>query len=133
MPNKVIAFDICPVNQLLNTLANQLELEYDAEGQLAAQGSLDRQLLSAFNQAAYYHQAYPKSLDNAWVNTHLLSAIENNPELVPNQLRTSVEHIASQIAQSIHQIIDREGLQKESYTLFATGGGAFNTLSLIHI
>lgn len=133
LPNKVVAFDICPVNQLLNVLANQLGLEYDEGGAIAAKGALDPSLLATFNQAPFYQQNYPKSLDNNWVHTHLLSSIENNPSLIPNQLYTSVVHIAYQIAQSILQIIEQETLQKEQYSLFPTGGGVFNTFLMEQI
>ena len=133
LPNKVVAFDICSVNQLLNILANQLGLEYDEGGQVAAKGEIDTDLLTAFNKGAFYQQLYPKSLDNNWVHTNLLSLIENDPTLIPKQLRTSVEHIAYQIAQSIQQIIQKEGLQKEQYSLFPTGGGVFNTFLMEQI
>jgi len=122
-----VAFDICPVNQILNTLANQIQLEYDDEGRVAREGTVDHNLLVAFNEASFYQQPYPKSLDNAWGNKNLLSLVENDAEKVPAQLRTSVEHIATQIALSIHQVIAKENFQKENYTLFATGGGVFNT------
>lgn len=133
LPDKVVAFDICPVNQLLNTLANQIQLEYDEGGRVAAKGVIDDKLLTALNQASFYQQPYPKSLDNNWVNEHLFSSIENEVEKVPAQLRTSVEHIAIQIAQSIQQIIKQENFQKESYSLFPTGGGVFNTFLMERI
>jgi len=133
LSDKVIAFDICPVNQLLNTLANQIQLEYDEEGRVAREGVINDELLTSLNQASFYQQRYPKSLDNAWVNKNLLSLVENDVEQVPAQLRTSVEHIASQIALSIQQVINKENIQKESYTLLATGGGVFNTFLMERI
>ena len=78
------------------------------------------------NAADFYKKSYPKSLDNAWGGKHLLSLIENNPEKIPSHLRTIVEHIAYQIAQSIQQVLEKEAHSKASYTLLATGGGAFN-------
>lgn len=131
--NKVIAFDICPANQLLNTLANLLQLEYDEEGQIAATGTIDNTLLAALNQASFYQQSYPKSLDNEWVVKNLLSLINNEPDQIPNQLRTSVEHIAHQISLSIKQIIEQESFSKKDYTLLATGGGVFNTFLMERI
>ena len=127
LPEKVVAFDISPANQLLNVLANRLGHEYDEGGKIAASGTIEEDLFKAFNAASFYGQAYPKSLDNAWVTTNLLAHIENDPELLPIQLATSVEHIAYQIAQSIQQVIEKEGLQQASYSMLVTGGGAFNT------
>ena len=126
LPNKVVAFDICPANQILNVLANQLGMEYDEDGKVAAQGTVDKALLTAMNAPDFYKKSYPKSLDNAWGGQHLLSLIEQNPDKIPNQLRTVVEHIAFQIAQSIQQVLEKEAVAPANYTLLATGGGAFN-------
>ena len=42
---KRIAFDICPVNIVLNSLANKIGLEYDAEGKQASIGKVNSSLL----------------------------------------------------------------------------------------
>jgi anhydro-N-acetylmuramic acid kinase len=126
LPSKIIAFDTCPANQLLNVLANQLGLEYDDRGQIAASGEVLEPLLQQLNQADFYQKPYPKSLDNAWSGQAILSQIENDPTAIPNQLCTLVEHIAYQIAFAIRQVIDKEGFTKEKYSLLATGGGALN-------
>ena len=127
LPNRVVAFDISPANQLLNVLANRLGYEYDEDGKIAASGTIDETLLKFFNHASFYGQSYPKSLANSWVTEHLLPHIANDPELIPIQMATGVEHIAYQIAQSIQQIIKKEGLQQDAYSMLATGGGAFNS------
>ena len=127
LPEKTIAFDICPANQLLNALANLLHLDYDEGGQIAASGEVIPDLLKQFNQSDFYRIGYPKSLDNAWSGKNILSKIENNPAAIPNQLCTLVEHIAYQIAFAIKQVLRKEAFKKETFTLLATGGGAFNT------
>lgn len=124
---QIIAFDICPANQLLNALANQIGLEYDEGGQIAATGTVLSELLAEINRADFYRISYPKSLDNAWSGDAILSKLESNPKEIPNQLCTLVEHIAYQIAFAIKQVIRKEKIQKDQYTLLATGGGAFNT------
>ena len=127
LPNKVVAFDICPANQILNVLANQVGQEYDEDGQIAASGTINDALFTTLNTGSFYQQAYPKSLDNAWVNQHILKHFDNEEALIPMQLATSVEHIAFQIAQSIQQVITQEKVPTKKFTLLATGGGAFNT------
>ncbi len=127
LAEKVVAFDISPANQLLNVLANRLGHEYDEGGNIAASGTVDEALFNTFNAAPFYEQAYPKSLDNSWVTKHLLPHLENDPELIPIQLATGVEHIAYQIAQSINEVVEKEGLEQDAYSLLATGGGAFNS------
>ena len=134
LPDKIIAFDICPANQLLNALANQLGLEYDEEGKIASNGQIDQDLFADLNQADFYKKAYPKSLDNAFSKKAILSKIiSHNPVAIPDQLATLTEHIAYQIVRAIQQIIQRENLQKKAYFLFITGGGAFNTFLIDRI
>ena len=107
-----MAFDICPANQLLNALANRLNLEYDEGGQIAAAGKALPDLLKEINRADFYRKSYPKSLDNAWSKTAILSQLEDDKTAIPNQLCTLVEHIAHQIAFAIKQVIRKENIQK---------------------
>jgi len=125
--HKTIAFDICPANQLLNFLANQINLEYDEGGQIAAAGEILPDLLKIINRADFYRKSYPKSLDNTWSKQAILSQLVDDKTEIPNQLATLVEHIAHQIAFAIKQVIRKENIQKDKLSLLATGGGAFNT------
>ena len=59
LPNRVVAFDISPANQLLNVLANRLGYEYDEDGKIAASGTIDETLLKFFNHASFFGQSYP--------------------------------------------------------------------------
>ncbi len=127
LPDKTIAFDIGPANQILNALAAQRQLEYDDEGKIAAAGQVDQALLQQLNQADYYQQDYPKTLDNFWGGRHLLSKIEASGLSLEDQMRTAVAHIALQIAISLQKLIAKEKLQKSEYKLLPTGGGVFNT------
>lgn len=126
-PDKTIAFDICPANQVLNALAHQLGLAYDDKGSLAAGGKLIPSLSKALQDIPFYQAPYPKSLDNQWSHQHVLSKMDIKPDLVPDQLHTQVEHIASQIGRSIEMIIQRENLTVQPRQLLVTGGGALNT------
>jgi len=125
--DKILAFDICPANQLLNALANQLNLAYDEDGQIARVGTILPDLLKTINRANFYRTSYPKSLDNEWSKTAILSEIEQDNKAIPNQLCTFVEHIAYQIAFAIKQVIRKEQVPPKAFSLLATGGGAFNT------
>jgi anhydro-N-acetylmuramic acid kinase len=57
-----IAFDISPVNTVLNFYANLLGLDYDDKGQLAGSGKLNSDLLNELNALEYYKKQFPKSL-----------------------------------------------------------------------
>ena len=49
-----IAFDISPVNTVLNYYANQLELDYDNKGQLSRLGNVNENLLNKFYLLVIY-------------------------------------------------------------------------------
>lgn len=125
--HKNIAFDISGANQILNALAATLGLEYDAEGNIARTGQMNHMLLQQSNNLDYFHLDYPKTLDNQWVQQHLVNLFYESTLPVQDRLRTAVEHIAEQISISIQGIINKENLSASKPRLLATGGGAFNT------
>lgn len=112
-----IAFDICPVNTLLNHFAKQLGKDFDESGKFATAGIVNQDLLKALNNLSFYNQQGPKSLGIEQVNDIYLPLIKKF-QLNPNDsLSTITEHIAYQIASV---------LKKENSKLLVTGGGAFN-------
>lgn len=132
--NKIVAFDICTANQVLNCLAGTLGKEYDAGGEIAAKGNISGELLQKLNALAYFGADYPKSLDNSFSRDVVLPVIEAAQISVEDKLRTFTEHIAGQIAKHIEMIAHREKLTftaKEK--MLVTGGGAFNTFLIKRI
>jgi len=115
-----IAFDICPVNTVLNYYANQLGLDYDDGGKIAANASLIAPLLEQLNKLDFYAGPYPKSLGFEFVKQTVLPLMETYKETAQNKLHTFVIHIATQIANVIK-------LKGEKSSLLITGGGAYNT------
>jgi anhydro-N-acetylmuramic acid kinase len=115
---KRLAFDISPVNTVLNFYANQLGLDYDDKGSIARSGKMDTNLLTELNALEYYQKPYPKSLGFEFVKTVVLPLIENH--LIPKEdkMHTFTEHIALQTALA---------LPKKEGKLLITGGGAYNT------
>jgi anhydro-N-acetylmuramic acid kinase len=112
-----IAFDICPVNIVLNDYAKKLGKEYDENGDLARNGTVNDELLSALNSLEYYHQSPPKSLGMEWVSEHILPQFKN--EKPTTILATFSEHAAIQIA----NIFNRYSIKNVLFT----GGGTYNS------
>jgi anhydro-N-acetylmuramic acid kinase len=125
--HKNIAFDISGANQILNALASTLGLEYDEGGNIARTGQVNPMLLKQSNSLDYFNLDYPKTLDNQWVQLHLVQLFHQSTLPIQDRLRTAVEHIAEQISISIQGIIDKEKIAASNLRLLATGGGAFNT------
>ncbi|MEN8769029.1 MAG: anhydro-N-acetylmuramic acid kinase, partial [Candidatus Arcticimaribacter sp.] len=58
----VVAFDICPVNIVMNALVQPLGLAFDNKGDLAKSGQLLTELLDKLNRLEFYQATFPKSL-----------------------------------------------------------------------
>lgn len=112
-----IAFDISPVNTVLNFYANQLGFDYDDKGNIARSGKLNSVLLSQLNDLDFYKKSIPKSLGFEFVREIVLPLIEKNDIGIEDIMHTFTEHIAYQIALA---------LPKKEGGLFVTGGGAYN-------
>ena len=54
-----IAYDICPVNIVLNSICEDLGLPYDDQGNIARQGALNDDLLSKLNALPFYNNDPP--------------------------------------------------------------------------
>ena len=121
--SKRIAFDICPVNIVLNHYANKIGLEYDVDGSIASEGELNRSLLEKLNTLAFYNKEAPKSLGLEWVQQEIFPLIDAIEEDVASVLRTFVAHIAIQISKII----------KDSDSVLITGGGVFNSFLIQEI
>ena len=112
-----IAFDISPVNTVLNFYANELGFPYDDAGNLARYGNVNQDLLHKLNDLDFYKAPYPKSLGMEFVNAEIFPLINSYSIDVKDKLRTFVEHIAVQISKIC---------SKPNAKLFVTGGGAYN-------
>jgi anhydro-N-acetylmuramic acid kinase len=121
-----IAFDVCPANRVLNMLANEEGKEYDKDGEMAADGQLNSDLLARLNALDYYNLPYPKSLANDFGTDIIYPMIKNSGIAINDAINTFVEHIAWQIRRSIVDL----NSPKTSSRLLATGGGAFNSYLL---
>jgi anhydro-N-acetylmuramic acid kinase len=127
LDNKVIGFDVCGVNMVLNFLAGEFDLEYDKDGGIARTGQINQELLFDMNSQWYYEKLYPKSLGGGYVTKVFMPLLKKYRISIEDRLRTAVEHIAMQIGKDVNTVINNEGLDKEaSYQMLVTGGGAFN-------
>jgi len=114
--HKRIAFDICPVNIVLNYYVSTLGLEYDDKGKIAASGIIHTELLGELNSLRFYKTEPPKSLGLEWVQSTIFPLIDKKNLTIKDVLATFIEHVAIQIAAST----------KKCKNIFITGGGAFN-------
>ena len=110
------AFDICPANIVLNKLANEQDLPFDKDGNLARNGIINEQLLNNLNDLDFYKLFEAKSLGLEWIEDHFLPRLHGYN--FQERITTCTEHMAIQIANSIEKLGARR--------ILCTGGGVFN-------
>lgn len=110
-----IAYDISPVNYVLNHYMRLNGQEYDKDGETARSGKVDEALLQKLNDLDFYHKSGPKSLGREWVESEVFPLLEASGLSLADKLCTFVEHAAQQIA-----------LNVEGGKVLVTGGGALN-------
>lgn len=111
-----IAFDISPVNYVINRYARSIGLEMDRDGNLARTGQVDEVLLDRLNALPYYAKPYPKSLSREWVEGTVFPLLEQCGLPLNDLLRTYYEHCACQLANNT----------VPGRNILVTGGGAYN-------
>jgi anhydro-N-acetylmuramic acid kinase len=121
-----IAYDVCPANRVLNMLAAEKGMPYDAGGQLASSGTLRDEALAFLNQLPFYAAPFPKSLANDFGTDVVFPVLKKYNLGTTDALRTMVEHIAIQITRNIGRLLPKmdPALPKK---VLVTGGGAYNT------
>lgn len=112
------AFDISPVNTVLNYYASQLGSDYDAGGAFAKSGAVVADMLSQLDALEFYAQKHPKSLGYEFVRETILPLMEKYNVSQQDKLATFTLHVATQIANAVKAI----GKGK----LLITGGGVYN-------
>jgi len=115
--NERIAFDICPVNIVLNKYAEKLGKEFDEGGKLAASGKIDRNVLEKLNSLPFYKANPPKSLGLEWVKETVFPILDASEISSEDILRTFTEHIAIQLSKQF----------AINTSVLVTGGGAYNS------
>ena len=115
---KRIAYDICPVNMILNHISEELDMEYDKDGLIGRKGIVHPGLLEKLNSISFYKKTAPKSLGYEWFVSEFLPIVNKFSIKPQNKLRTIYEHIAVQITNSMDS--------KAKKSVLVTGGGAFN-------
>jgi len=117
--SKRIAYDICPVNTVLNEYASRLGFAFDRDGAIARNAEVNQDLLKELNSLSFYQQKPPKSLGIEWVNSVIFPILEKSESTSEEIIATFTEHVAVQLSENIQHY--------SSQKVLVTGGGAFNT------
>lgn len=114
---KITAFDICPVNIVLNHLCGKIGLPFDKDGEIAANSAVDNKLVEKLNALPYYESKKTgKSLGKEWVLSNVFPLLESSGLSIESQIASYTLHAAEQISKNIL-----------SGRTLVSGGGAYNT------
>ncbi len=112
----IYAYDICPLNTVLNHYANKLGYECDRGGKLSKKGVINIDLFNELNDLDYYKKSYPKSLGLEFVIENIFPMTEKYKIKEVDILATYIEHASFQIKRNIDN----------GSKVLLTGGGTFN-------
>ena len=94
-PDRTIAFDIAPANQILNYLAKKAgQEEYDTNGAIAATGNVYSPLMAGLNELEYFSLPYPKTISNDWIRNYVMKIYNYFDIPTEDKLRTACTHLA---------------------------------------
>lgn len=117
-----IAFDISPLNIVLNRLAEKSGKKYDQDGKLARNGTVNISLLKELNALDYYRKPPPKSLGIEFCIEHIFPLIDDSADKTEDLLASFTEHFAMQIGSVFNEY--------QIKNVLVTGGGAKNKFLL---
>ena len=114
--NKIFAYDICPLNTVLNFFSKKIGHEYDYDGNLSWTGTINNNLFNELNELSFYFEKHPKSLGIEFVLEEIFPIIDKYRLSEIDVLATYIKHATFQISKNI---FDNE-------KVLISGGGSFN-------
>lgn len=114
--NQISAYDICPLNTVLNFYSKKIGYEYDENGILSSRGKINRDLFNELNSISFYSKKNPKSLGIEFVIDKIFPMIESYKISEEEILASFVKHAAFQISKNIN----------DSEKVLLSGGGTYN-------
>ena len=114
--NQITAYDICPLNTVLNFYSKKIGFEYDENGILSSGGKINRNLFHQLNSISFYSKKNPKSLGIEFVIDKIFPMIDSYKISEEEAMATFVNHAAFQISKNIN----------DSEKVLLSGGGTYN-------
>ena len=114
--DQIFAYDICALNTVLNFYSKKIGYNYDKNGSLSKQGTINSDMFNELNKLNFYSEKNPKSLGIEFVKDVLFPLINKYQINYLDVLATYIKHVAFQIKKNI---TDEE-------KVLLSGGGSFN-------
>ena len=114
--SQITAYDICPLNTVLNFYSKKMGYKYDENGILSSRGKINIDLFHELNSISFYSKKNPKSLGIEFVIDKIFPMIDSYKITEEETLATFVKHAAFQISKNIN----------DSEKVLLSGGGTYN-------
>lgn len=114
------AFDICYCNMAMNYVMNKEGKSFDAGGEIASSGKVNKTLLEEFEKIYSGYHAKRPSIGREGFEKSVQPLLDAAGISTADKLRTICESVAGEVAAAIAPV-------KKKGNLLATGGGALNT------
>jgi anhydro-N-acetylmuramic acid kinase len=132
-PEQIIAFDTGPGNMVMDALAAEHtrgRQQYDKDGRIAAQGTVDTALLRELMRDKYYSAPPPKTAGREQYGPAFLERLKRRKLPLPDLIATATALTAATIAEGI----ERFALPRmNADELIISGGGARNPRLLAYL
>lgn len=113
---KRVAFDVCPVNYVLNTLAMTIDLPFDEDGVIASKNKVNQALLNKLLEVGDSHLSEPKSLGAEYVEKIISPILDASDISAEDKIATYTEFCACTISKAL----------SSARRVLVTGGGVYN-------
>ncbi len=120
-----LAYDICPVNSILNDLATAAGMDFDRDGILGRKGKANPLLVDRLNSLEYYRKTPPKSMGREFLEQSFYPVIKSFDLSTRDLLASLYEHISTTIVNAIGN--------NSNNKVLTTGGGAKNNFLISKI
>jgi anhydro-N-acetylmuramic acid kinase len=117
---KRIAYDVCFCNMALNALAGEASKKFDKNGMMAAQGIINKKLLSSLVKKYKRLRGNRPSLGREIFENDFVQLLIDKSVSLPDRMATFTESAAIEICDAIRS-------EKKEAQVLCTGGGAFNS------
>jgi len=126
---EVVAFDTDPGNMVIDALASEYShggLTYDRDGEIAARGQVNSQLLRELCADRYYRQKPPKSAGREQYGVDFVSRMRESGLPLEDLVATAAVLTAATIAMGVQRLT-------EAGDLIVSGGGVHNPQIMAHL
>jgi len=113
-----LAYDICPVNSILNEITTFEGMDFDRDGDLGRKGKAHPLLVDRLNSLEYFRKSPPKSMGKEFLRDYYYPVLNKFDLSTKDILATLYEHISTMILEAIGNDSKKR--------VFITGGGAKN-------